>query len=69
MNADEVQMAINEIYARHHRLFVLKDVQEYFDSKSWYDGYISAENFDTSVMNVYECANINLMVSYLKTAF
>ena len=64
MSADEVQMAINEIYARHHRLFVLKDVQEYFDSKSWYDGYISADNFDTGVMNVYECAKINT-----KTAF
>ena len=28
MTKDEVQMAINEIYARHHRRFVLKDVQE-----------------------------------------
>ena len=65
MSADQVQMAINEIYARHHRKFVLKEVQAYFDSKSWYDGYVEAEDFDTRVMNQYESANINLMVEYM----
>ncbi|MCC8051224.1 MAG: YARHG domain-containing protein [Clostridiales bacterium] len=67
MTADEVQMAINEIYARHHRKFLKDDVQAYFDSKSWYSGTIEAEDFDINVMNVYESANINLMVSYLDT--
>ncbi len=67
MTADEVQMAINEIYARHHRKFVKDDVQEYFDSKSWYSGFIEAEDFDVNVMNVYESANIALMVNYLDT--
>lgn len=67
MTADEVQMAINEIYARHHRKFVLEDVQAYFNSKSWYSGLIEADDFDVSVMNVYESANINLMVNYLDT--
>lgn len=65
MTADEVQMAINEIYARHHRKFILQDVQAYFDAKSWYSGTIEAEDFDVSVMNVYEGANINLMVERL----
>lgn len=63
---DELQMAINEIYARHHRRFVLQDVQEYFDSKSWYTGYIEAEDFDVSVMNGYEGYNIDLMVKALQ---
>ncbi|MCD7736344.1 MAG: YARHG domain-containing protein [Lachnospiraceae bacterium] len=67
MTADEVQMAINEIYARHHRKFVLEDVQAYFNSKSWYSGTIEADAFDVSVMNIYESANINLMVNYLDT--
>ncbi|MCD8336597.1 MAG: YARHG domain-containing protein [Lachnospiraceae bacterium] len=65
LTADEVQMAINEIYARHHRRFYLDEVQEYFDSKSWYYGFIEPDDFDTSVMNVYESANIELMVDYL----
>lgn len=70
LNADQVQMAINEIYARHHRRFVIQSIQDYFDSKSWYDGYIEADDFDVSVMNQYEGANIDLMVKCLnnKTA-
>ncbi|MCD8105275.1 MAG: YARHG domain-containing protein [Lachnospiraceae bacterium] len=67
MTADEVQMAINEIYARHHRKFLKDDVQAYFDAKSWYSGTIEADDFDISVMNIYESANINLMVNYLDT--
>lgn len=62
MDAAELQMAINEIYARHHRMFVLKEVREYFESKDWYEGTVRAEDFDVSVMNEYESANINLMV-------
>lgn len=66
MTADQVQMAINEIYARHHRRFVLKDVQDYFDAKDWYEGTISADDFDTSVMNDCEWANIDVMVKYIQ---
>lgn len=62
MNKDQLQMAINEIYARHGRKFVLKEVQEYFDSCSWYKGTIDAADFDVNVMNQYEGANLNLMV-------
>lgn len=67
LDANQVQMAINEIYARHHRKFVLEDVQEYFNSKSWYEGTVEPEDFDVSVMNKYEGANINLMTQRLKT--
>ncbi len=66
MSADEVQMAINEIYARHHRKFYLEDVQAYFDSKSWYSGTIEPDDFDVKVMNDYESSNIVLMVERLK---
>lgn len=66
MDAAQVQMAINEIYARHHRKFVLPEVQAYFNATSWYTGTIEADDFDVSVMNSYETSNINLMVGYMK---
>lgn len=68
MTKSEIQMAINEIYARHHRKFVLKEVQDHFNSKSWYTGTIEAADFNVNVMNQYEGANINLMVECMKTA-
>lgn len=65
LDAAELQMAINELYARHHRKFLLTEVQEYFDSCSWYDGYIEASDFDPSVMNAYEGSNLTLLVERL----
>lgn len=62
MNADEIQMAINEIYARHHRKFVTKDIQNYFDSTSWYEGTVEADRFNESSLNQYEVRNIALMI-------
>lgn len=68
MSADQIQMAINEIYARHNRKFVIQGIQDYFNSKPWYSGTIEAEDFDVSVMNEYEGANISLMVERLNGA-
>ena len=68
LTKSEIQMAINEIYARHNRKFVLKEVQDHFNSKSWYIGTIEAADFNVNVMNQYEGANINLMVECMKTA-
>ncbi len=65
MNANKLQMAINEIYARHGRRFKLENVQEYFDSKSWYQGTIDPDAFDPGVFNAYEKANIDLMVAQM----
>lgn len=62
MNADELQMAINEIYARHHRKFVTKSIQQYFNSKSWYSGTVEAAKFDETSLNQYEGKNIALMI-------
>lgn len=66
MDVDELQMAINEIYARHHRKFVIKDIQEYFNTKSWYSGTVEAEDFDPAVMNQYEGQNIELMLKRMR---
>lgn len=65
MDAIELQMAVNEIYARHHRKFVMTGVQAYFNSKPWYTGTVEAANFDTSVMSQLEWQNIELMLKLI----
>lgn len=59
--ASLAQMAINEIYARHNYLFNSEEILSFFDSYSWYNGYLSAEESAAS-FNKIEWANI----SYLK---
>lgn len=62
MNADEMQMAINEIYARHGRKFATKSIQDYFNSKSWYKGTVEPTKFEESSLNVVESGNIALIL-------
>lgn len=59
-----LQMAINEIYARHGRKFTTPEVREYFESKSWYRGTLDPAAFDgneSSYFNQYEMSNRELM--------
>lgn len=61
----EVLFALNEIYARKGRIFTGEEFKRYFESKSWYNGTIPAEEFDANQnerFNEYEKANINLLV-------
>ena len=53
LSADEAQMAINEIYARHGNVFQSSEIQSYFESKSWYQAADSM-----SGMSDLEWANI-----------
>lgn len=64
LTSEEIRLAKNEIYARHGRIFDSEDLREYFESQSWYYGEIEPEDFDESVLNEYERANIDLLVSY-----
>lgn len=60
-----LQMAINELYARHGRKFVLESVREYFEEKSWYEGLIEPKDFDgheREFFNDYEEENRKIMV-------
>ena len=60
--SDQLELAKNEIYARHGRQFVTDYIADYFNSKSWYQGTIDPETFDAeqgSIFNEYEIANIN----------
>ena len=65
LGAEKLQLAINEIYASHGRVFTNADNSAYFSSKSWYqpvqgktDAQIEAE------FNEYEKANVDLMNKY-----
>ncbi|MDD3168809.1 MAG: YARHG domain-containing protein [Eubacteriales bacterium] len=68
MNADELQMAINEIYARHGRKFLTKSIQEYFNSKSWYNGTTAAADFKESALSSIEENNIAIMLQCMSTS-
>lgn len=61
----ELEIARNEIYARHGRGFRDDDLQNYFDSCSWYTKVYSPDEFDAmpSPLNEYEVANVTLINS------
>lgn len=62
MSYDDLQMAINEIYARHGRIFRSENIAQYFNSQSWYNGTLTAENFDESVFSSVESQNIQFLL-------
>lgn len=59
LSAEKLNLARNEIFARHGRKFQDSSLQAYFNSKSWYTPSIEPEDFDYDTMlNQYEKANI-----------
>lgn len=63
LDKEILRLARNEIYARHGRKFETEDLNEYFSKQPWYLGYLSAEEFDDSILNEYEKANLDLIKS------
>lgn len=66
-SSSELELAKNEIYARHGRKFVTQRIADYFNSKAWYQGTIEPEEFDAmqdSVFNEYEMANIEMIAAW-----
>ncbi len=64
LTLQELNYARNEIFARHGRRFSSQELQQYFDSKSWYNGTISPEDFDanyTGTLSEVEKKNIDLL--------
>lgn len=61
MSKEELRLARNEIFARHGRKFDALDLQSYFNSMEWYYGTVPADEFDESVLNEYEKANLVLI--------
>ena len=69
LSEHESWLALNEIYARHGRLFAREEFANYFNSKSWYNGYIDGTVFDSnldSYLSSIEQENIATIVAYQK---
>ncbi len=62
---DEIQMIINEIYARHGREFHTQENIDYFSAQAWYEPVAgkSDEEIDNE-FNAYEKANVELLCKY-----
>lgn len=66
LSKKQLSLARNEIYARLGREFSGEELKSYFEGKSWYDPWLSGEEFDALgdlAMNKYEIANKDLIVS------
>jgi hypothetical protein len=64
-------LAKNEIYARHGYIFKNKDLMNYFKGQIWYEPSIIPEDFDDSIFNKNEQANLKLLSSldtYMETS-
>lgn len=61
MNKGTLRAARNEIYARYGRKFKAKDLQDYFNSKSWYHPTIEADQFTDNMLSETEKYNANLI--------
>ena len=53
----KLNYARNEIYARHGRKFNSPELQNYFNSQSWYKGTIEPDNFSDSLLSAVEQQN------------
>lgn len=61
LNASQLRIARNEIFARYGRMFDDASLQNYFNSKSWYTPRISAKNFSSSMLNSVEKKNVEII--------
>lgn len=57
-----IHLAKNEIYARHGYIFKNEDLYNYFMGCVWYNPTCKAEDFDDSVLNEYEKANLGARI-------
>lgn len=65
LSYDELQYAINEIYARHGRIFTDPDVKAYFNSLSWYSG--TKKDVSMNELNEFEQENIKTLTNERKS--
>lgn len=64
LSDNDLQLAINEIYARRGRIFKDAGLNAYFNSQSWYEGKYTAEEFEKNVkFNTYEQKNLQLLIN------
>ena len=66
LSDDDLEIAMNEIWARHGRMFKNNWLQNHFDSQPWYKGTISADEFLSKYTpTAIEDANSKLMSTML----
>lgn len=65
-SAEQCRLARNEIYAKHGRMFDDAELQNYFNSRSWYHGTIPADRFSDTMLSDIEIQNRNLIIAYEK---
>ena len=61
---DQLELAKNEIYARHGRMFNDQELQEYFQRQKWYAPQTASNDFDSSSLNEVEKYNVELIRTY-----
>lgn len=57
LTKEQLGLARNEIFARHGRMFDTAEIQQYFDSRSWYVPKYAPAEFDAmgdGIFNEYE---------------
>lgn len=63
---DEIQLRINELYARHGRVFKLQENIDYFNAQDWYEPVPGKSDEEiVNEFNAYERANLDLLCEYL----
>lgn len=68
LSDNNLNLALNEIYARRGRIFKDSGLSNYFNSKSWYNPQYTSEEFSKNVtFNTYEQANLQLMIDEQKS--
>jgi hypothetical protein len=61
LTLQEINYAKNEIYARHGRKFDSQELQDYFNSKSWYSGTIDPDDFSDDMLSSVEKKNAEFL--------
>ena len=64
LSLQQLNYARNEIYARYGRKFKSKELQAYFNSKSWYKGTIDPSAFNEDRLTVIERYNVEFLYEY-----
>lgn len=64
LSDEELQYAVNEVYARHGLKFTKKKNKERFEKKEWYVGTVDDQ--DDISLNKYEKKNVDTMAAELK---
>lgn len=64
LSPEQLRLARNEIFARHGRIFGSLDLQEYFESKSWYKGTADSDEFQDSLLSEIESKNVDFILAH-----